>query len=395
MNGGIYLDHSATTPIDPRAVEAMAPWLKEHFGNPSSLHAAGREARSAVDAAREQVASLLGASSDEIVFTASGTEANNLALRGIFESPGACAGHLIVSAFEHPSIMETCRYLEWRGAAVTYLKPNSRGSVEPATLAEALRPDTRLVSIMSANNVVGTLQPLDELGALARSSGALFHTDAVQAVGKIPFDMGRQPIDMLTLGAHKFHGPKGVGALFIRRGVRLTPLVYGGGQERGLRSATENVAGIVGMGAAAVLAEKERSSDTARLVALRERIIETVQSKIPGAYLIGDRYRRLPGHVCLGFSGLEADSIRVLLALDNEGVFISSGSACSSGHSDKPSYVLQAMGFDAIRARGSLRITMGRFTTEEEIDRLLTLLPEVVDGLKPTMARAVEGRINQ
>ena len=387
MTRQVYLDHSATTPLDPRVLEAMLPALTDGFGNPGSLHEAGRRARQVVDEARKKVADLLGASADEIVFTASGTEANNMALIGLFGDPAA-KGHLVTSAIEHPSILETCRFLQQRGVGVTALQPDSEGIIHPEALAEAIRPDTRLVSIMAANNVMGALQPIDELARIARERGAAFHTDSVQAVGKIRFDLKTQPIDLLTLGAHKFHGPKGVGALFVRKGISLSPIIHGGGQEQGLRSATENVAGIAGLGRAAELAAEEGASDAVRMVRMRDRIIDTVTSTIPGAYLIGHRYRRLPGHVCLGFAGLEADSIRLLLFLDGEGIRISSGSACSSGHADKPSYILQAMGFDVIRARGSLRITLGRFTTDEDIDRLLEVLPKAVASLRPAAGRA-------
>ncbi len=379
----IYFDHSATTPLDPRVVEAMRPYEEVYFGNPSSLHWAGRQAKSAIDQARQQVAALLRAAPDEITFTASGTEADNLALLGVAAGyrPDDC--HLITSAIEHPAILETCKVLEQRGYAVTYLPVNPDGLVEPASLAQALRPTTRLVSVMAANNVVGTLQPVRELAHLTRQHGALFHTDAVQAAGKIPLFMDQLPVDLLSLSAHKLHGPKGVGALYVRQGVTLAPIIYGGGQERGLRSATENVAGLVGLGKAAEIAALEMADEAVRLVQLRDHLIQEIKAQVPNAYLIGHAYQRLPGHICLGFDGQEGEAIKLLLALDEEGIAISSGSACSSHHAGQPSYILMAMGMDPVRARGSLRITLGRFNTFAEVERFLDVLPRRVAELRP------------
>lgn len=379
----IYFDHSATTPLDPRVIDAMQPYERVYFGNPSSLHAAGRQARSAVDQARQQVADLLYAGPDEITFTASGTEADNLALLGVAAQyrPDDC--HLITSAIEHPAILETCKVLEGRGYAVSYLPVTADGLVEPISLEQALRPNTRLVSVMAANNVVGALQPVSELARLTSQHGALFHTDAVQAAGKIPLRMDRLKIDLLSLSAHKLHGPKGVGALYVRQGVKLAPVVYGGGQERGLRSATENVVGLVGLGKAAEIAAAEMTDEAVRLVQLRDHLIQSIRSTIPNAYLIGPAYQRLPGHICLGFAGQEGESIKLLLALDEEGIAISSGSACSSHHAGQPSYILTAMGMDPIRARGSLRITLGRFNTFAEVERFLDVLPRRVAELRP------------
>ncbi len=383
----IYFDNAATTPLDPRVAQAMRPWLGEQFGNASSWHWAGRQANEAVDHARRQVADLLHAAPGEIVFTASGTESDNMALVGVAESLGERDCHVITSAIEHPAILETCRYLRRRGVEITFLPVGTNGIVDPAALAGALRPNTRLVSIMAANNVVGTIQPIIELGQIAREHGALFHTDAVQAAGKLPLDVKAQPIDLLSLSAHKLHGPQGVGALYVRKGVRLEPLVHGGGQEGGLRSATHNVAGIVGLGQAAEIARAEMAAEAARLVNLRDRLIEAVTTRIPNAYFIGHRYRRLPGHICLGFAGLEGEAIRLLLALDEAKIAVSAGSACSAHHAAEPSYVLLAMGFDPIQARGSLRVTLGRFTTEAEVERLLQVLPQAVAELRPVATR--------
>lgn len=387
MADRIYFDNSATTPLDPRVTKAMAPYLDGIFGNPSSLHWAGREAHEAIVQARQQVADLFSAQPKEIIFTASGTESDNMALVGVIEALGQRENHVITNAIEHPAVLETTRYLEAQGVEATYLGVDGDGLVDPNDLRKAIRPTTRLVSIMAANNVVGTLQPITELARIAHEHGALFHTDAVQAVGKIPLNVKTQPIDLLSLSAHKLHGPKGVGALFVRDGVPLKPLVHGGGQERGLRSATENVAGLVGLGKAAEIARAEMSAEATYLVQLRDKLIDSITSALPNAYLIGHRYRRLPGHVSLGLAGQEGEAIKLLLALDEAGIAISTGSACSAQHGSEPSYILRAMGFDLIRARGSLRITLGRFNTAAEVDRFLTVLPQVAADLRPITSR--------
>ncbi len=387
MGERIYFDNSATTPLDPRVVKAMEPYLAGIFGNPSSLHWAGREARAAIEQARQQVADLFNAHPKSVIFTASGTESDNMALIGMIEALGQREKHLITSSIEHPAILETCRYLTGQGVEVTYLPVDGDGLIDPDELRKALRPTTRLVSIMAANNVVGTLQPIAELSRIAHEQGVPFHTDAVQAAGKIPLNVETQSIDLLSLSAHKLHGPKGVGALVVRNTVALKPLVHGGGQERGLRSATENVAGIVGLGKAAEIARTEMSEEASHLVQLRDRLIDTITTTLPNAYLIGHRYRRLPGHVCLGLSGQEGEAIKLLLALDEAGIAISTGSACSAQHGSEPSYILRAMGFDLIRARGSLRITLGRFNTAAEVDRFLNVLPQVAAQLRPITSR--------
>lgn len=384
--GTVYFDNAATSPLDPKVVEAMHG--ASVFANPSSLHAEGRKARAAVDKARGQVAGLLNASASEIIFTASGTEADNLALIGTFEALPLGKRHLIISAFEHPAVRNTARYLESRGVAVTELPVGSDGLIAPETLNAAIRPETRLVSVMLANNVIGTLQPVRELARIAHQHGAVFHTDAVQAVGKIPVDMQDLGVDLLSLSAHKFHGPKGVGALFVRDGVPLAPFVHGGGQERGLRSATENVAGLVGLGAAAELAQANLANEASATVALRDRLIDGVLAAVPNAYLIGHRYRRLPGHICLGFAGQEGEAIKLLLALDEAGIAVSTGSACSASHRSEPSYVLTALGFDAFRSRGSIRLTLGRFNTEGEVDYVLGVLTRTLKDLRPITSRS-------
>jgi cysteine desulfurase len=378
----IYFDNAATTAPDPRVLEAMQPYLDEFWGNPSSLYIEGRQAREAVDHAREQVARLLGAEPGEIVFTGSGTEADNMALQGALLAAGLSNSHLVTSAIEHPAVLACCRQLERLGVTVTELPVNGEGLVDPADLEAAMRPETRLVSVMAANNVTGTIQPIAELAEIARRRGVIFHTDAVQAVGKMPFDMRDQPIDLLSLSGHKLHGPKGVGALYVREGTKLWPILPGGGQEGGRRSGTENVAAIVGLGKAAELAAIERSDEAARLVGIRDCIIEGIFSKIDNAYLIGHRWRCLPGHICLGFNGQEGEAIKLLLELDNQGIAISSGSACSAIHAGQPSHVLTALGFDPIKARGSLRISLGRFNTMDEAGRFLEVLPHAVASLR-------------
>ena len=384
----IYFDHSATTPLDPRVVEAMLPFYGANFGNPSSLHWAGQQAKQAIDEGRRQVAELFHASPDEIFFTASGTESDNMVLLGVASQykPQEC--HIITSSFEHPAILETCKYLEKLGYEIAYLPVSADGIVEPESLEAALKPNTRLVSVMAANNVVGTLQPVAELAQTTKAHGALFHTDAVQAVGKIPLHTDVLPIDFLSLSAHKLHGPKGIGALYIRKGVKIEPLVHGGGQERSIRSATENVAAIAGLGKAAEIAGAEMSAEASRLVRLRDRIILAIQAEISNAYLIGHRYKRLPGHICLGFAGQEGEAIKLMLSLNDEGIAISTGSACSSHHAGQPSYILMAMGMDPVRARGSLRITLGRFNTDAEVDAFLKILPLLVEELRPVTSRS-------
>ena len=349
MNHRIYFDNAATTPMDCRVFEAMQPHLQQSWGNPSSLHREGREARQAVDQARAQVAALFGAEPGEIVFTSSGTEADALAIRGCLMAKGLRGAHVITSSVEHPAVLACCRRLEQEGATLTLLPVDGDGIVHPDSLRQAIRPNTRLVSIMAANNVIGTLQPVAELANIAEEYGVLFHTDAVQAAGKLLMDVRRHPIHLLSLSAHKLNGPKGVGALFVRTGVKLSPFLEGGGQEAGLRSSTENVAGIVGLGQAAAIARAEMSEDAARLVKIRDHIIDSITELLPNAYLIGHRYQRLPGHVCLGFSGMEGEAIRLLLELDEQGIAVSSGSACSAHHAGEPSHVLEALGFDAFR----------------------------------------------
>ena len=377
MKSRIYFDHSATTPLDPRVLDAMGPYLAGAFGNPSSLHHEGRLARAAVDKARAQIAELISAEPEEIIFTASGTEADNLALIGAVRASGR-SGHVVPSAIEHAAILETCKFLASGGTKVTHLQVDGDGIVRTDSLLRALQSNVTLVSIMAANNVVGTLQPLAELAHLTKLQGALFHTDAVQAGGKVPLNVSQLNVDLLSLSAHKLHGPKGVGALYVRKRVKLTPIVFGGGQERGLRSATENVAGIVGFGMAAEIARKELAEEAARLAQFREQIASEILRIFPNAYLFGHPTERLPGHLSLGFRGQERETGKLLSMLDQAGVAVSAGSACSAHHSGKPSGVLLAMGYDEESARGLLRVSLGRFNTQAEVDLFLRLFRSIV-----------------
>lgn len=373
MHSRIYFDHSATTPLDPRVLDSMLPYMGGSFGNPSSLHWEGRAARRAVDTARAQVAALIGAEPETIIFTASGTEADNLALIGSVHASGR-PGHIVTSVIEHAAILETCRFLAGTGTKVTQLPVNRDGLIGPNSLLKALQSNVTLVSIMAANNVVGTLQPIEELAQLTKLHGVLFHTDAVQAAGKTRLDVDRLQVDLLSLSAHKLHGPKGVGALYVRKGTALTPIIFGGGQERGLRSATENVAGIVGFGVAAAIAREELDAESRRLSELRDFIFHEVIHNLPQAYLVGHPTQRLPGHLSLGFHGQERQVGKLLAALDAAGVAVSAGSACSAHHSGEPSHVVLSMGYDAERARGLIRISLGRFSTRAEAERFLEIL---------------------
>jgi cysteine desulfurase len=373
MNSRIYFDHSATTPLDPRVREAIEPFLEGAFGNPSSLHYEGRVARAAVDKAREQVAALIGADTEEIIFTASGTEADNLALIGAVRASGR-PGHVVTTSIEHAAVLQTCKFLAEHGTKITHLPVDGDGIVRTDSLLRTLQGNATIVSVMAANNVVGTLQPIEELAHLTKLHGVLFHTDAVQAGGKIPLDVNRLSVDLLSLSAHKLHGPKGVGALYVRKGVELSPIVFGGGQERGLRSATENIAGIVGFGVATEIARKELAEEASRLAQFRDQIATEVLGTFPKAYLFGHATQRLPGHLSFGFRGQEREVGRLLSMLDQAGIAVSAGSACSAHHSGEPSGVLLAMSYDDESARGLIRVSLGRFNTQAEVDRFLHVL---------------------
>lgn len=382
----IYLDHSATTPVDPRVRDAMLPYFAEQFGNPSSLHRYGQQALAAVDEARQTVADILGAHVREIVFTGNGTEANNLALRGIAVAARARMGdregrpHIITTPIEHHAILRTCEQLEREfGFEITYVPVNRHGVVNPDDVARAVTDRTILISVMYANNEVGTVEPIAEIGKLARARGIYFHTDAVQAGGYLNVDVNALNVDLMSLGAHKFHGPKGVGVLYLREGTKILPTQTGGNQERGRRAGTENVPYIVGFARALDIAQSERDTQNAKLRAQRERLVEGLLEAIPGAELTGHPAERLPGHSSFVIPGAVGDEM--VFALDLEGVAVSTGSACTAG-SPEPSHVLAAMGYAPDIARGALRITIGRENTDAEIDAALRVIPATVQKMQ-------------
>ena len=385
--GKIYLDNAATTKVDPRVIRAMLPYLEETYGNASSLHGPGQEARQAMQAARAEIASCIGARADEIVFTGSGTEANNLALKGVAFANKGGGSHIIVSSVEHDCVLRSARWLEGQGFRVTRLPVDGYGFVYPSLVEKAIAADTVLVSVQHANNEIGTVEPIREIANVCRERGVLFHTDACQSFGKIPLDVEEQFLDLATINAHKIYGPKGVAALYVRNGVAIEAWQHGGGQERGLRSATENVAGIVGFAVAARLCGEEMETEMARQVGLRDRIITETLGRIESAYLSGHPTVRLSNNVNLGFSGMEGDAIRLLVELDRAGIAVSTGSACSS-NSSAASHVLTAIGLNELQARGALRITLGRFNTEEEVDFLLDVLPQALRRLRPVTSVA-------
>ena len=373
------MDHSATTPVDPLVLEAMLPYFSEKYGNASSLHSFGLEAKEALEAAREKVAGLLGASPEEIIFTSGGTESDNLALKGIARRNQEKGKHIITTSVEHPAILETCRKLEKEGFEVTYLPVTSAGLVDLAALESAIRKDTILISVMHANNEVGTIQPLEEIGKIAKKRDIYLHTDAVQSVGKIPTDVNDMGVDLLSLSAHKLYGPKGVGALYIRKGTRLESIIQGGGHERGLRSGTENVAGIVGMARAAELANQTMAKEAERLTRLRDRLAKLVLEAVPDAWINGTMKRRLPGNLNFGFRYVEGESL--LLFLDSMGIAVSTGSACSS-HKLEPSHVLRSLGLKPEECHGSLRVTLGRSNTEDDVDYVAKGIAKAVERFK-------------
>jgi cysteine desulfurase len=376
----VYLDHNATTPVAPEVVEAMTRALRDVFGNASSVHAFGQQAKAALDDARGAVAALLSAEPSEVVFVASGTEADNLAVRGaaaIAEPTGR--RELIVSAIEHEAVLNTARALARRGWTVTTLPADARGLVSPDDLRARISDRTALVSVMHANNEVGTVQPIAALAAIAHEHGALMHTDAVQSAGKLPIDVTALGVDLLVLSAHKFYGPKGAGALWVRRGTRLVQQMTGGRQERSRRAGTENVPAIVGFGVAAHLARTRLTTEAARLEALRNRLEDAVLAAVPGTDVNGARQPRVPNTTNISFDRVEAESL--LIALDLEGIAVSTGSACSSGTLE-PSHVLTAMGLGPARSQSSLRFSLGNATTDAEIDRVVGVLPSIVEKLR-------------
>lgn len=375
----IYMDHSATSPVDPEVFEAMKPYFVGSFGNASTLYSLGRDARKAMESAREQVASLIGAKPEEVIFTSGGTESDNIAIKGTAYRLKNKGNHIITSAIEHPAVRETCKYLEKNGFEVTYLPVYEDGIVRVSDLEDAITDKTILITIMHANNEIGTIQPIAEIGKIARENKIYFHTDAVQTVGKIPVNVEEMNVDMLSLSAHKVYGPKGIGALYIRKGVRVEPILHGGGHEKGLRPGTENVSGIVGLGKACELAEKNLRDDAKYITNLRDKLIDGILDSVEQSYLDGHRTQRLPNNVNLRFTGIEGESL--VLHLDSKGIAASTGSACSS-KSLEPSHVLIALGLEHVEAHGSLRLTLGKENTEEEVDYVITAVKEVVEILR-------------
>lgn len=375
----IYLDYNATTPLHPEVLEAMLPYFKEKFGNASSIHGFGREAKVALEDAREKVVEIIGVSSSEIFFTSGGTEADNLAVKGTAFASIKKGKHIVTSKIEHHAILESCKFLEKEGFEVTYLPVDSQGLVDPEDLRKAIRDDTTLVSIMYANNEVGIIQPIEELCKIAKEKGVYFHTDAVQAAGKVPIDVQKLNVDMLSMSGHKIYGPKGVGALFIRKGVRIMPLSHGGHHERSRRAGTENVAGIVGFAKALELVDKEREDQNKHLKNLTRAFYKKLVESIPDVILNGDLNRRILNTLNLSFKGVEGES--VILSLDMKGVAVASGSACTSGTLE-PSHVLAAMGVDPAIAQGAIRFSFGRDNTMEDMEYVANLLPEIVSRLR-------------
>ncbi len=375
----IYLDHAATTPVKPAIMDAMQPYFSEYFGNPSSIYSIARTSKSAIETSRQQVAKALGAEPGEIFFTSGGSESDNWAIKGIAFANRKKGNHIITSAIEHHAVLHTCQFLEKAGFSVTYLPVDRYGLVDPSDLERAITEKTILISIMYANNEIGTIEPVEELGEIAKKHKIPFHTDAVQAIGNVPISVKEQNIDLLSLSAHKFYGPKGTGALYIRKGVKIDTLLHGGGQENRRRAGTENIAGIVGLGKAIELATKDIGSHNATIAAMRDRLLKGILETIPYSRLNGHPVLRLPGNLNVSFEFIEGESM--LLWLDDEGICASTGSACTSG-SLEPSHVLLATGLPAEIAHGSLRLTLGDATTEENVNFVLEVLPKVVQRLR-------------
>jgi len=375
----IYLDYAATTPTHPEVVKAMLPYFTEEFGNPSSIHSYGQEAKGAMEEVRAKVADLIGARSEEIVFTSGGTEADNFALKGVAFANESKGNHIITSSIEHHAVIETGKFLQRRGFKVTYLPVDEYGLVDPEDVRKAITGKTILISVMHANNEVGTVEPIAEIGKITKEAGIYFHTDAVQTVGHILVDVNELGVDLLSISAHKLYGPKGTGALYIRKGTKLVSFMHGGEQERRRRASTENVPGIVGFGKAAELAQQEMSEEAKRLTYLRNQLVSGLLERIDHTRLNGHPVNRLPNNVNISVDYVEGESM--LLNLDLEGICASTGSACSSS-SLEPSHVLLAMGFSHEQAHGSLRFSLGKWTTEEEIGQVLDILPRIVAKLR-------------
>jgi cysteine desulfurase len=378
----IFLDHASTTKVDEEVLHAMLPYFSQYFGNPSSIHSYGREAREAIDTARIHVGEILGARDDEIIFTAGGTESDNLAIKGIAylnkEKRSLIGPHIITSTIEHPGVLEVCRHLETQGFQVKYLPVDNQGLINLETLQASISKNTFLFSFMFANNEIGTIEPIEEIGKIAQEHEITLHTDGVQAVTKVPIDVKKQHIDMLALSSHKIYGPKGIGALYLRNGVKIQPIIHGGGHEKGMRSSTLNTPGIVGLGKACELAKKRMTTDNTRMKTLRDSLIKNTL-QIEETYLNGHPEKRLVNNAHFRFTGIEGESL--LLGLDEQGVATSTGSACSS-QKLQASHVLLAIGLEPVQAHGSLRISLGRENTKEEITFISKVLPQIVERLR-------------
>ena len=375
----IYMDNSATSPVKEEVFNAMIPYLKEEFGNPSTFYKLGRDAKKAVEQAREQVARLINAETKEIIFTSGGTESDNMAIKGIAYKLEDKGKHIITTEIEHPAGLRTCEFLEARGFEITYIPVQENGIIDVNDIKDAIRKDTILISVMHANNEIGTIQPIVEVGKIAKEKDIVFHVDAVQSVGKIPVDVKEANIDLLSISSHKIYGPKGVGAIFIRKGVRLETLIHGGGQENGLRSGTENVPGIVGFGKAAELAYEHLDENIEKLTEIRDALIEKILDRVPESYLNGDRENRLPNNANFRFAAIEGEGL--ILRLDAKGINGATGSACSS-KSLKASYVLSSLGLEDAEIHGSLRLSLGTENTIEDVDVVVDAIEEVVAGLR-------------
>ncbi|MCD6575271.1 cysteine desulfurase NifS [Candidatus Aerophobetes bacterium] len=375
----IYLDYAATTPCHPEVIEEMLPFFNQIYGNPSSVYQLAQKAKGAIEEAREKVARLLNAEPEEIIFTGGGTEADNMAIKGVAFANKKRGNHIITSRIEHHAVINTCKWLEKQGLKVTYISVDKFGVIDLDELRKSLTDKTILISIMHANNEVGTIEPIQEIAKIARERGIYFHTDAVQTAGKVPIDVKESGIDMLSLSGHKLYGPKGIGALYVRKGVKISPLIHGGHHERNRRAGTENVPGIVGLGKACEIASKEMANEEKRLRELRDKLYKGLNERIDDIILNGHPHRRLPGILNICVKYVEGESM--LINLDLEGICVSSGSACTSG-SLEPSHVLLAMGVPAEVAHGSLRFSLGRNTTQKDIDRVISVLPSIVEKLR-------------
>ena len=377
--GRIYLDYAATTPTHPEVVKAMLPYFTEVFGNPSSIYVGGQEAKGAIEEARANVAALIGAQDEEIVFTGSGTEADNFAIKGVAYANENKGNHIITTTIEHHAVLETCHFLETKGFKVTYLSVDEYGMVDPEDVRKAITNQTILISVMQANNEIGTIEPLAEIGKIAKEAGVYLHTDAVQTVGHIPISVDELGVDLLSMSAHKLYGPKGVGALYIRKGTKLLPFMHGGEQERGRRASTENVPGIIGLGKAVEIAQQEMNEEAERVIYLRDKLTSGLLAQIDHTRLNGHPTNRLPNNVNVSISYAEGESM--CLNLDLEGIWVSTGSACTSSVTE-PSHVMLALGLPPLEAHSSLRFSSGKWTTEAEIDRVLEVLPRIVAKLR-------------